>query len=233
MGFGPSASHNWILGSLGADEFRRIEPHLKLVRNQLAEVLLHPGDPIDYLYFPETAMASAMGTTLDGGTAEIGLIGFEGVVGVSRLLGSSTQPNEINIQMPGHGAALPAEIAEDEFARGGAFQRAVLRFVDQLLVQLGRTAVCNVIHGLERRLARWLLMCHDRSADDTLDLTQEFLSLMVGVTRQSVSGAARFLQDGRVIQYSRGRINILDRAGLERFACDCYQVMALDRFRGR
>ena len=231
MGFGPSTSQNWILRSLGADEFRRIEPHLKLVRSQLADVLLHPGDPIEFLYFPETAMASAMGTTMEGGAAEIGLIGFEGVVGVSRFLGASTQPDEINIQMPGHGAILPAEIAEEEFARGGSFQRAVLRFLDQLLVQLGRTAVCNVMHGLERRLARWLLMCHDRSTDDTLDLTQEFLSIMVGVTRQSVSGAARFLQDGRVIQYSRGRINIIDRSGLERFACDCYQVMSLDRFR--
>ena len=231
MRFGPSTSQNWILGSLGADEFRRLEPHLKLVRNRLADVLLHPGDPIEFLYFPETAMASAMGTTLDGGTAEIGLIGFEGVVGVSRLLGSSTQPNEINVQMPGHGAILPAEIAEEEFARGGGFQRAVLRFLNQLLVQLGRTAVCNVMHGLDRRLARWMLMCHDRSPDDTLDLTQEFLSVMVGVTRQSISGAARFLQDARVIRYSRGRIDITDRAGLERFACDCYQVMSLDRFR--
>ena len=231
MDFTAATSNNWILQSLGPDEFRRIEPHVRLVRNQLADVLLHPGDPIEYLYFPETAMASAMGSTEDGGTAEIGLIGFEGVVGVSRLLGTHAQPNEINIQMPGHGALLPADVAEDEFARGGTFQRSVLRFVDQLIVQLGRIAVCNVLHGLERRIARWLLMCHDRAAGDTLELTQEFLSMMVGMTRQSVSGAARFLQDSRVIRYSRGRITITDRDGLERHACDCYQVMSLERFR--
>jgi CRP-like cAMP-binding protein len=220
---------NYLIRSLDREAADRLGPHLKTISNELGEDLLKPGDPIDFLYFPETSMASAMGLTPEGGTAEIGLTGFEGVVGASRLLGVPTQPNLINIQMAGTGAMLPAEFAEEEFARGGVFQRAVLLYLNELIVQISQTAVCNALHGMEQRLARWMLMCHDRSDGDTLDLTQEFLSLMVGVTRQSISGCAQQLQERGVISYSRGRIQVLDRPALESASCSCYRIVALRR----
>jgi CRP-like cAMP-binding protein len=222
---------NAILDSLDAGGEDRIGRHLKRVSSKLGDVLLNPDDPIEYLYFPETAMASAMGITAEGASAEVGLIGWEGVVGVNRLLGARSQPNVINIQMEGEGVLMPAHIAEEEFARGGPFHLSVLRFVNELIVQLGRTAVCNAVHGVEQRLARWLLMCSDRSPDEKLRLTQEFLAMMVAVTRQSISGAAQFLQDQGLIQYSRGVIVILDRPGLEKSSCQCYEVAALERGR--
>lgn len=224
-----SVNRNAILNALDPDEAARLAPHLSQVRGELGDPILQPGDPIDRLGFPETAMASAMGITAEGATAEVGLIGWEGVVGLPRLLGSRTQPNLINFQMPGDMLVMPADVAEEEFARGGNFQRAVLRSANGLLVQLGRTAVCNAIHGVEKRLAKWLLMCHDRSKNDELPLTQEFLATMVAVSRQSISGGAQVIQEQGLIRYSRGTIAVLDRPGLEKIACDCYEIVSLGR----
>ena len=224
-----AGSRNAILNALSQDEVARMAPHFSRVEGALGDPILQPGDPIDRLGFPETAMASAMGITAEGGTAEIGLIGWEGVVGLSRLFGSMSQPNLINFQMPGEMVVIPAGVAEEEFARGGNFQRAVLRFANDLMVQLGRTAVCNAVHGLEKRLAKWLLMCHDRSTNNELPLTQEFLAMMVAVSRQSISGAAQVMQDQGLISYSRGVINVLDRQGLENVVCDCYEIVSLRR----
>ena len=218
---------NAVLNSLDRDEAARIAPHPKRVSGELGDPILQPGDPIDALGFPESAMASAMGITADGATAEVGLIGWEGVVGLPRLFGSNSQPNLINFQMPGEMLLLPADIAEQEFARGGSFQRAILRFANDLMIQMGRTAVCNAVHGVDKRLAKWLLMCHDRSMDDKLRLTQEFLALMVSVSRQSISGAAQVLQERGLVQYSRGVIEVTDREGLAKCACDCYAFVSL------
>ena len=218
---------NAILNSLDRDEAARIAPHLKRVSGELGDPILQPGDPIDALGFPESAMASAMGITAEGATAEVGLIGWEGVVGLPRLFGSRSQPNVINFQMPGNLWLLPAKVAEEEFARGGNFQRAVLRFANAFMVQIGRTAVCNAVHGVDKRLAKWLLMCHDRSTDNGLRLTQEFLAMMVSVSRQSISGGAQVLQERGLIKYSRGLIEVTYREGLEKAACDCYQIISL------
>lgn len=218
---------NAILKSLDPDEAARITPHLRSVSGELGDPILQPGDSIDALGFPESAMASAMGITAEGSTAEVGLIGWEGVVGLARLFGSRSQPNVINFQMPGEMLLLPAKVAEEEFARGGNFQRAVLRFANEFMVQIGRTAVCNAVHGVDKRLAKWILMCHDRSTDDELRLTQEFLAMMVSVSRQSISGGAQVLQERGLIKYSRGLIEVTDREGLEKAACDCYQVISL------
>jgi CRP-like cAMP-binding protein len=226
---GLANGHNRILGQLDAAEAERLGRHLTRKSFQLGDPLLHPGDPIEFLVFPTTAMVSAMGNTPHGEQAEVGVMGWEGAVGVAKLLGAESLPHEVSIQMAGDGIVLPVADAEREFARGGDFQRILLRYYHEMFIQVGQTAVCNVLHGMEQRLARWLLMCHDRSFDEKLRLTQEFLAMMVGVSRQSLSGAARLLQDLGYIKYSRGVIEIIDRAALERFACHCYQVVKLER----
>jgi CRP-like cAMP-binding protein len=225
---GLANGHNRILDQLDADEAERLGPHLTRKRFQTGDPLLRPGDTIDFLIFPTTAMVSAMGNTPHGEQAEVGVMGWEGATGIARLMGAESLPHEVSIQMAGEGLKLPAAVAAQEFSRGGGFQKAVLRYYHELFIQVGQTAVCNVLHGLEQRLARWLLMCHDRSCDEKLRLTQEFLAMMVGVSRQSLSGAAKALQDLGFIKYSRGVIEILDRDSLERFACHCYQVVKLE-----
>ena len=225
----PAPGRNRLLSRLDADETERLGGHLTRKNFKLGDTLLRPGDPIEFLIFPETAMVSAMGNTPHGEQAEVGVMGWEGAVGVARLLGAESLPHEVSIQMLGEGVLLPAAVAEQEFARGGNFQKLLLKYYHELFIQVGQTAVCNVLHGMEQRLARWLLMCHDRSCDEKLRLTQEFLAMMVGVSRQSLSGAARLLQDLGYIKYSRGVIEVLERDALERFACHCYQVVKLER----
>jgi CRP-like cAMP-binding protein len=225
---GPAPGRNRLLSRLETDEAERLRGHLTRKSFKLGDRMLRAGDPIEFMFFPETAMASAMGSTPHGEQAEIGVIGWEGAVGIARLFGAESLPHEVSIQMLGDGVLLPAAVAEREFARGGGFQRLLLRYYHELFIQVGQTAVCNVLHGMEQRLARWLMMCHDRSCDEKLRLTQEFLSMMVGVSRQSLSGAARLLQDLGYIKYSRGVIEIIDRDALERFACHCYQVVKLE-----
>lgn len=223
--FDTTSTRNQILARLTPDEERRLGPHLRYIDTELGELLLNAGDPIEYLFFPDGAMGSVVGVTARGGSAEIGLIGSEGVIGAEIFLGADRMANRVNIQMPDGGFKLPVDVALQEFEMGGPFQRNVLRYLYRMLVQVSQTAVCNALHGLEERLARWMLMCLDRSPDDKIRLTQEFLALMVGATRQSVSMVASTLQNAGVITYSRGVIRISDRAGLERFACDCYAVM--------
>ena len=223
------AGRNRILNALDPDEAERLRRHLVREGFQVGHPLLHPGDPIGTLIFPVTAMISAMGNTPHGEQAEVGVMGWEGAFGVGRLLGAVSLPHEVSIQMAGDAVLLPADVAEREFARGGNFQKVLLLYYHELFIQVGQTAVCNALHGMEQRLARWLLMCHDRSFDERLRLTQEFLAMMVGVSRQSLSGAARVLQDLGYIKYSRGVIEIRERDALERFACHCYQVVKLQR----
>ncbi len=170
-------------------------------------------------------MASVVGRTRQGQSAEIGVIGKEGVVGVDLVLGSSVMVNHVMVQLANGGFRLPAAEALREFKLAGSFQAELLHFAHRLMIQISQTAVCNALHGLEERLARWLLMCRDRSKDDTLNLTQEFLSFMVGTTRASVTLAAITIQDLGYIAYKRGSITIVDRAALIDFACDCYRVV--------
>lgn len=223
--FDSGKTENRILARLTPDESERLGPHLEYLSAPLGEMLLNAGDPIEHLFFPDGSMASVVGMTARGGSAEIGLIGREGVVGAEVLLGADRMANQVSIQMPDGGYRLPVEPAIREFERGGQFQCNVLRFFYRLLIQISQTAVCNALHSLEERVARWMLMCHDRSRDDKIRLTQEFLALMVGSTRPSVSLVAGALQDAGAINYSRGVIAITDRDELERFACDCYAVM--------
>jgi CRP-like cAMP-binding protein len=219
---------NMILAGLEPAERQRLEPHLTYHHMSLGEKLFDPGEPIDFLFFPDHSMASVVGRTRQGQSAEIGVIGKEGVVGVDLLLGATKITNPIMIQMANGGFRLPAAEALREFKLGGSFQAAILSFTHRLMIQVSQTAVCNALHGLEERLARWLLMCRDRSRDDTLNLTQEFLSFMVGTTRASVTLAAITLQELGYITYKRGSITVLDRQSLIEFACDCYRVQRVN-----
>ena len=227
--FIPTSTNNQILSRLTPDECGRLGPHLAYVHLAMGEVLLNPGEPIDFLLFPEFSMASVVGGDDTGHTAEIGLIGGEGVVGAEVLLGAKKAAHLVNIQLPGSGYRLPASAALREFSLGGSFQRSILKFFHVLMTQVSSTAMCNALHGLDDRLARWLLMCHDRFDGDKLPMTQEFLGLMVGVGRPSVSIAAHGMQSDGLITYSRGKITINDRAGLIDRACGCYKAVTVCR----
>jgi len=221
-----ATTSNVILAGLDPGERERLRPHLTYHDMKLGEKIFDPDETIDFLFFPNHSMASVVGRTSQGNSAEIGVIGREGVVGVDLLLGAETVINPMMIQMANGGFRLPAAEALREFKLGGAFQAAILAFVHRLMIQVSQTAVCNALHMLEERLARWLLMCRDRSRNDTLHLTQQFLSLMVGTTRASVTLAAIALQDLGYIKYSRGTITILDKPALIEFSCDCYKVVS-------
>jgi CRP-like cAMP-binding protein len=217
--------HNQILSALGAEEMERLKPHLRYSTVSNGEMLYRANEPIEFLYFPNYSMVSVVGSTAQGSSAEIGVIGYEGVAGVDALLGAGTAINNTMIQLPNGGYRLATGEGLREFHLGGSFQRHVLLFLHKLLTQVSQTAVCNRLHGLEERLARWLLMCSDRTQDDTLRLTQEFLALMVGTTRASVTLAAIDLQDLGFITYSRGKIKILDPDGMLDFSCDCCKIV--------
>jgi CRP-like cAMP-binding protein len=223
--FIPTSTNNQILSRLSPDECGRLGPHLVYVDLPLGKVLLNPGELIDFLLFPEFSVASVVGSDDAGHCAEIGLIGGEGVVGVEVLLGPKRAVHLVNIQLPGSGYRLSTAEALREFSLGGSFQSHVLRYLHVLMTQVSSTAMCNALHGLDERLARWLLMCHDRFDGEKLPMTQEFLALMAGVGRPSVSIAAHGMQSDGLITYSRGKITINDRAGLIDRACDCYEAV--------
>jgi CRP-like cAMP-binding protein len=216
---------NHILNALPDEDYHRLHQHLEEVQLTLGQVLYRPDELIKYVYFPDDSMNSVVATTPDGQCAEVGVIGREGICGVDVLMGVDSTSNENIIQIPDGALRIKTETIRAEFKRGGAFQDLALLYIHALMMQISQTALCNRLHSLEQRLARWLLMSHDRAKGDELTLTQEFLSIMLGVNRPTVSNAAVLLQGGGFIKYSRGRITISDREGLEDFACDCYDVV--------
>lgn len=217
--------HNKILDSLSDETLARLAPDLETLDLPQGTQLYGPEDEIDYLYFPAGAMISVVGITSDGGAAEIGLMGDGGIAGVEALLGGENSPHQIMAQLPGAAVRLKVSTALTEFNRCEDFQELALEFVRRFLLQVSQNVVCNRLHNLEQRVAKWLLMCGDRYRDSDLPLTQEFLSLMAGSTRASVTLAAIALRDMGYINYSRGKITILDREGLGGLACDCYDTI--------
>jgi CRP-like cAMP-binding protein len=191
----------------------------------LGEVLYEPGGHLDHMYFPTTAVVSLLYTMENGSTAEMGLAGNDGVVGVALFLGGDTTPNRAVVQIGGSAFRMKAKVLREEFARGGPFQRVLLRYTQTLITQISQTAVCNRLHPVEQRLCRWLLLCHDRVQSDELEMTQEFIANMLGGRRESVTVAAGHLQDAGWIHYARGHISILDRKGLEGAVCECYRIV--------
>jgi hypothetical protein len=162
---------------------------------------------------------------MEGATAEIGLTGRDGAVGIALFLGGNVMPGRAVVQIAGEGFGIKDKILRQQFARGGAFQRRLLLYTQAYITQISQTAVCNRLHSLEKRLARWLLLCHDRVSSNELLMTQEFIAGMLGGRRESVTVAAGHLQDVRVIHYARGRIKIIDRDGLQAAACECYRIV--------
>jgi CRP-like cAMP-binding protein len=214
---------NSVLKSLDEDIIARLCLHP--VSFELEHEIEFPGSSIDHLFFLEEGMASMTATFADGSQVEVGMFGYEGVIGVSALMGTKRSLNRVYTQIAGHGYSTAVEIARKEFCLNGKFQSLTLRYVQAQLVQTAQSAGCNVKHNLEQRLARWLLLCADRAHKETFIMPQEFLADMLGTTRPTVSLAAGHLKEEKLIDYNRGLINILDVAGLEKRSCECYHII--------
>ena len=206
---------NRLLAALPREDYARLRPHLEPVTFALGDLVYDSGGPLGSLYFPTTAVVSLLYTMEDGSTAEMGLTGNDGVVGIALFLGGDTTPNRAMVQIAGGALRIPAKRLQAEFTQGGALQQVLLRYIQALLTQISQTAVCNRLHAVEQRLCRWLLLSHDRVHSRELQMTQEFIAHMLGGRRESVTVAAGRLQDAGLIHYARGHITILDRPGLE------------------
>ena len=216
---------NWLLDALPNEDFARLMSDLQPVSFALGEVVYESGGQMDYVYFPTTCHVSLLYTMINGLTAEMGLVGNEGVVGIALFMGGDTTPNRAVVQGAGRAVKLRAKSMHMEFSRGGEFQHLLLRYTQALITQISQTAVCNRLHSMEQRLCRWLLMTRDRTHSDQLQMTQEFISHMLGVRREGVTHAAQNLQEKGLISYVRGHIRILDRKQLLAHVCECYQVV--------
>jgi CRP-like cAMP-binding protein len=230
-----SPAQNYLIHAIPVEERERLAPMLEHVSFSLGQVIYESSGSLDYIYFPTTSVVSLLYTMEDGTTAEMGLTGNDGAVGIALFLGGDTTPNRAVAQIAGDAFRMKAKLLRQEFARGGALQRELLRYTQALITQISQTAVCNRLHSVEQRLSRWLLLSHDRVKTAELMMTQEFIANMLGGRRESVTVAAGLLQDAGLIHYSRGRIIIRDRKGLENVACECYRIVKdeLDRLIGK
>jgi CRP-like cAMP-binding protein len=216
---------NRLLEALPSEVSNRLCPALVYLPFALGDVVYESGERMAHVYFPTSAVVSLIYTMENGDTAEMGLVGKEGVVGIALFLGGDTTPNQDVVQVAGGALRMSAGAMLEEFRRGGPFQLAVLRYTQALLTQVSQTAVCNRLHPIEQRLCRWLLMTRNRVSSDEVHMTQEFLAHMLGVRREGVTLAAHHLQDARLIRYRRGHITIVDRDGLKAATCECYRVV--------
>jgi len=220
-----SPKQNHILAALPAADYARLLPDLELTPMPLGWAVYESGGRMGYLYFPTTSIVSLLYVMESGASAEIAITGNEGVVGISLFMGGESTPSRAVVQSAGEGYRLKASILKREFALGGQLQHLALRFTQALITQMSQTAVCNRHHTLEQQLCRWLLLSLDRLPGDVLSMTQELIANMLGVRREGVTQAAGRLQAEGMIQYSRGRIKVLDRAKLEGHVCECYAVV--------
>jgi CRP-like cAMP-binding protein len=216
---------NQLLEALPNDEWMRWQPHLEKVQMPLGQVLYESGRTMDYVYFPITAIVSLLYVLENGASAEIAIVGNEGIVGISLFMGGDSTPSRAVVQSAGQGFRLYAQTMKDEFNRVGPVLHLLLRYTQALITQMTQTAVCNRHHSLDQQLCRWLLLSLDRLKGNELVMTQELISDMLGVRRSSVSDASLKLQSAGLINYQRGRISVLDRKGLEKRSCECYAVV--------
>jgi CRP-like cAMP-binding protein len=216
---------NQLLAALPTDEWNRWKSQLELVELPLGEVLYESGDTLKYVYFPITAIVSLLYVMQNGASAEIAVVGREGLLGVSLFMGGESTSSRAVVQSSGIGCRLRAKVMKDEFDKAGAVLNLLLRYTQALLTQMAQTAVCNRHHSLDQQLCRWLLLSLDRLTGDELVMTQELIANMLGVRREGVTEGALNLQRAGLIRYTRGRITVLDRAGLERRTCECYAVV--------
>lgn len=216
---------NSLLNALPTEVFERIYPHLEQVPMPLGEVIYESGDKLRYLYFPTTCIVSLLYVMENGSSAEIAVVGNEGIVGVALFMGGGTMPNRAVVQSAGHAFRIRKNYFMLEFNRHGSLLHLMLRYTQALICQMAQTAVCNRHHSVDQQLCRWLLLSLDRLDSNTLTMTQELIANMLGVRREGVTEAAGKLQQANLIEYRRGRITVLDRPGLEAQVCECYQVV--------
>ena len=216
---------NRILASLSKAEISRLAPHLSPLNLPIGTTLLDPGEEIAFAYFLESGLASVVVSMADGMTVETGITGNEGVVGIPVLLGTKSMPTRTFIQIAGTGYRIKGQRLSEEFEKPGTLRKEMNRYFQAHLVQTGQTAACNRLHDIAERLARWLLMCHDRMDSDSFEITHEFLGHMLGTPRTTVTLAAGMLQKAGLIDYSRGRVHIQNRKGLEKASCECYKTI--------
>jgi CRP-like cAMP-binding protein len=216
---------NRILASLSKAEIFRLSQHMSPVDLPAGKTLLDPGEEITHAYFLETGLASVVVAMADGTMVETGITGNDGLVGFPVLLGTKTMPTRTFMQIPGAGYKIKANHLIEEFERVGTLHKMIQRYFQAHLVLTGQTAACNRLHDIAERLARWLLMCHDRMESDTFAITHEFLGHMLGTPRSTVTLAAGILNKSGLIAYSRGKVLVKDRKGLEKAACECYQTI--------
>lgn len=222
---------NRLLAVLPPADYQRLLPELQAVKLSLGDVLYESQGRMEHVYFPTSSHVSLLYTMIDGSTAEVGLVGNEGLVGIALFMGGDTTPNRAIVQGAGHAFKMKAVVMQEEFKRGGALQLVLLRYTQTLITQISQTAVCNRLHTTEQRLCRWMLMTHDRTHKDELEMTHEFISNMLGIQREAVSLVAHRLREKGAIAYTRGRIRIIDRGILEECACECYEVVRIEQQR--
>lgn len=221
---------NRLLAALPADDYEHLAPHLQQVVMQRGEILYESNRPLQHVYFPTTAIVSLLYVMEDGASAEIAGIGNEGMLGVALIMGGNTMPNRAMVLCTGSAYRLNSQLLMNEFNRAGgrrtgALQHTLLNYTQALITQMSQTAACNRHHSMEKQLCRWLLSCLDRSTTNELVLTHELIASVLGVRREGITEAAGKLQHAGLIQYRRGHITVLDRAGLEEQACECYQTV--------
>ncbi|MDP2451287.1 MAG: Crp/Fnr family transcriptional regulator [Polaromonas sp.] len=224
MAVSPDPRKNELLAALPDAEFQRWLPQLEWVDMPLGQVVYESGSTLSHVYFPTTSIVSLLYVMENGASAEIAVVGHEGVVGISLFMGGESTPSRGVVQSAGQGFRLPAQVIKEEFKRAPVLH-LLLRYTQALITQMAQTAVCNRHHSLDQQLCRWLLLSLDRLQGSELVMTQELIANMLGVRREGVTEAALKLQNLGLIRYSRGRITVLDRPGLEKRTCECYAVV--------
>jgi CRP-like cAMP-binding protein len=225
MGASAAPFPNKLLAALPSDVYERLQPDLEWVPLELGASVYEAGANQPYVYFPTNAIVSLLYVMKDGASAEIAVVGNEGLVGIALFMGGETTPSRAVVQSAGHAYRLSSKLLKREFEQGGSLQHLLLRYTQALITQMAQTAVCNRHHSVEQQLCRWLLLSADRLPTNELTMTQELIANMLGVRREGVTEAAGHLQQAGMIRYNRGHITILDRAKLERTVCECYAVV--------
>jgi CRP-like cAMP-binding protein len=221
----PDPKQNHLLAALPEAVYARLQPHLQATPLPLGRVIYEANKAMPYVYFPTDGIISLLYVMNDGASAEISVVGKEGIVGVALFMGGETTPSRALVQCEGHAYRLGADVLRSEFARGGPLQHLLLLYTQALITQMAQTAVCNRHHTVEQQLCRWLLLSLDRLPTNVLSMTQTLIANMLGVRREGVTEAAGKLQALGLINYGRGRITVTDRPGLEAHVCECYAVV--------
>lgn len=219
------ARANHLLAGITDEEMARLLSNLQPVSLPLGKVIYESDEKLDYIYFPTTAIISLLYIMENGATAEIGVVGNDGLIGIAIFMGGDTTPNRAVVQSAGRAFKMKAQVMKNEFTRGGRFHNLCLRYTQALITQISQTAVCNRLHSVDQQLCRWLLLSHDRLPSDRLIMTHDLIANMLGVRREGITHAAKRLQNAGYISYVRGDMTILDRKGLETDVCECYQVV--------